>query len=245
LRPSPSRGQEHGTAQGECRKLAPIAGSRSASHGRSARRYHVARRWQPRSRTAWYVFPETERRLRESNGRASRGTSSAGTVEVGESADVPVLIGHLPVGVGYEVALNALASDGATVCEGSSIFDVTDSMAVFTVIVHLECAIPTGSVNAEGVFNLCPVLDALDASPMDLRLGGVARLTLSAHDSDTGPGPLRYGWTVNGIRLTQQSGASLGFACSSVGQITIAATVSDGDPNPACADSSAVKVNCQ
>jgi hypothetical protein len=85
----------------------------------------------------------------------------------------------------------------------------------------------------------------LDASPMDLALGGVARLTLSAHDTDTGPAPLAYGWTVNGIKLTKQTGTSLGFACSSAGEVTIAATVSDGDPDPACADTSAVKVNCQ
>jgi hypothetical protein len=173
------------------------------------------------------------------------GFASAGTVEVGSSPDVPVVVSHLPVGAGYLVSISAVASDGATVCEGNTTFDVSDSSAVFTVIVHLECAIPAGSISVEGVLNLCPVLDSLDASPMDLKLGGVARLTLSAHDSDTGPLPLRYGWSVNGIKLTQQTATLLSFACSSVGQVTIAATVSDGDPNPACADTSAVKVNCQ
>jgi len=173
------------------------------------------------------------------------GFLSAGSVAVGASPDVPIVLSHLPVGPGYLVTIDATASDNATVCRGNTAFDVTDSEAALTVIVHLECAVPTGAASIQATFNICPVLDGLDASPMDLKLGGVSRLTLSAHDSDTGPGALAYSWAINGIKLSTQTSATLAFTCSTPGEVTISGAVSDGDPNPACADSSAVKVSCQ
>jgi hypothetical protein len=173
------------------------------------------------------------------------GFVSAGTVAVGESPDVPITLGPLPVGNGYEVVLDATASDGVTVCTGRALFDVVDGAAVLTIVVHLTCTVPVGEISVVGTLNFCPVVDGLDASPLDVKLGGVSRLTLTAHDSDTGPAPLSYSWTVNGIKLTRQTSPSLNFACSSLGEVVIAGTVSDGDPNPACADTAGVKVTCQ
>lgn len=173
------------------------------------------------------------------------GFSSAGTVSVGSSADVSIVLGHLPVGQGYVASIDTLASDGLTRCSGSTAFDVTDGSAVFTVVVHLDCGVPVGDVSVQATLNVCPVIDSLDASPLDVALGGVSNLTLSAHDSDTGPGPLSYGWAVNGIRLTRQTASSLGFTCTTSGEVTIAGIVSDGDLNPACADTAVAKVSCQ
>jgi hypothetical protein len=170
---------------------------------------------------------------------------SAGSVPVGASPDVPVTISHLPLGAGYLLRIDATASDDLTVCSGSASFDVTDASAVFTVVVHLDCAVPSGDLSLSGVLNVCPILDGIDAVPMDVKLGGASQLTLFAHDTDTGPSPLSYAWAVNGIKLARQTSPTLGFTCTSAGEVTISGTVSDGDPDPACADSSAVKVTCQ
>jgi hypothetical protein len=173
------------------------------------------------------------------------GFLSAGSVAVGASPDVPVTVSHLPLGSGYLLSIDATASDGVTVCSGSTSFDVADSAATFSVIVHLDCAVPSGDVNVQATLNICPVIDGIDASPTDVKRGGVSQLTLFAHDSDTGPSSLSYSWAVNGIKLARQTAPTLSFTCTSRGDVTITAGVSDGDPDPTCADSSAVKVTCQ
>src|SRR3954470_9624156 len=48
------------------------------------------------------------------------GFFSAGNVAIGESVDLPVLVGPLPIGTEYQLDLTAPASDGQTVCEGQS-----------------------------------------------------------------------------------------------------------------------------
>ena len=173
------------------------------------------------------------------------GFARTGIVRVGDSADVPVMVSPLPVGRGYRLDLSATASDGVIGCTGRTNFDVADSSATLTLIVHLECAVPSGGVDLQTKVNLCPVLDGLSASPLALRLGGVSSLSMAGHDSDNGPARLAYSWSVNGVSLPRQTRPTLSFACSSVGEVTIAATVSDGDPDPTCADSSSVKVSCE
>lgn len=174
------------------------------------------------------------------------GFARTGTVRVGDSPDVPVVISPpLPIGRGYKLDLSAAASDGVIVCKGSTTFDVADSSATPTLIVHLECTAPSGSANLQTKANICPVLEGLNASPLNLKLGGVSSLSMAAHDSDNGPALLAYSWAVNGVRLPRQTAPTLSVACSSLGEVTIAATVSDGDPNPTCAGSSSVKVSCE
>ena len=172
------------------------------------------------------------------------GFASAGTVPVGTSADVPVTLSELPVGQGYELSLDAIASDGITACDGNTVFDVSSGDAL-TLVVHLSCAVPTGDVSFVTSLNFCPVLDGLDARPTSLKLGGLANLSMVAHDSDNGPQPISYAWMANGFKLPKQSASTLNFLCSSRGEVTITASVSDGDPSPLCADSLDVKVSCQ
>jgi hypothetical protein len=173
------------------------------------------------------------------------GFASAGNVPVGESPDVSVTLSHLPVGQGYVLSLSATASDGVIECQGSTAFDVIDANTTFAVTVHLTCAVPSGDVDVDTSLNLCPVLDGLSASPLNLRLGGVSSLVVAAHDPDDGPSPLAYSWRVNGVRLPAQTAPSLGFTCSSPGQVTISAGVSDGHRDPACAASATATVSCE
>lgn len=169
------------------------------------------------------------------------GFTSAGAVAVGDSPDVVVTVSQLPVGEGYELRVSGTASDGVTVCDGTATFAVTDANATLALTAHLECAVPAGTIAFEASVNVCPVLDELTASPLNLKVGGVASLSTAAHDSDNGPAPLAYSWAANGLRLNGQTAPALRFACSSLGDVTVAATVSDG----ACKDILSVKVSCE
>ncbi|HTQ05646.1 MAG TPA: hypothetical protein VMI54_17410 [Polyangiaceae bacterium] len=171
--------------------------------------------------------------------------ASAGTVPVGDSLDVPVPVSHVPVGQGYELDASANASDGVTVCMGSTTFDVTDPNATLMVTVHLDCAIPTGDVMVSATLNVCPVIDDLTAAPLIVNVGGVSSMSVVAHDADNGPSPLSYAWSVGGVPLPNRTQPHLSFACTAHGDVTVAASVSDGDPNPNCADTESVKVTCQ
>jgi hypothetical protein len=171
------------------------------------------------------------------------GFVSAGTVTVGDSADVPIELGGLPVGTGYDLSVSATASDGLTLCDGKKTFDVTVGNTTVTEIVHLDCSVPTGDVSVSGTINTCPVIDDLTASPLALTVGGVSTLSVVAHDPDMGPQTLNYSWFVNDVHLPKQTGPNLNFACSSTGELTIGVSVSDGDP--ACAVPANVKVSCE
>ena len=172
-----------------------------------------------------------------------KGFTSAGTISVSESADVSAALSHLPVGQGYLLAVSGTGSDGVTVCDGTKTFDVTDGNATSVVVVHLECGVPQGQISVEAPINLCPTLDELTASPVNLRLGGVANLAAVGHDADSAPAPLGYSWTVNGLKLAGRTQPTLNFGCTSLGQVMIGAVVSDGDPT--CNDSATVTVSCE
>jgi len=171
------------------------------------------------------------------------GFFSAGSVAVGESADLPVVLQNLPVGMGYELDVTATASDGQTNCDGNSTFDVVNANPM-TVVVHLVCAVPSGDATVTATLNICPVIDNLSASPNDVRLGGTVALTSSAHDSDLGPSPLVYKWAVNGAPLKGPLQPNLNFACSTPGTFNFTLSVSDGDATPGCADNLSVVSRC-
>ena len=168
------------------------------------------------------------------------GFSSAGTVAVGDSADVSVPVSGLPPGTGFQMDLAATASDGMTVCEGVSTFDVPAS-GTATVVVHLTCGIPSGEAQVTATTNICPAIDALQALPTEARLGGHMSLSVSAHDADNGPNALAYRWSANGRTLNGQVQSTLTFTCTSVGSVTIMVAVSDGTP---CTDSATVTLTC-
>jgi hypothetical protein len=171
------------------------------------------------------------------------GFFSAGNVAVGESADLLVPVGVLPIGNGYELILSAPASDGQTICEGNSLFDVANSNPT-TVTVQLACAIPSGDLAVTATLNICPMIDSLGASPTDVTLAGTIAVTSAAHDSDFGPSPLSYKWTINGAPLPPQVAPNLNFACSQAGTFNFTLSVSDGDITPGCADSLSVLARC-
>jgi hypothetical protein len=169
------------------------------------------------------------------------GFNSAGTVPVGDSFDVSVPLAGLPPATGFEIDLAATASDNMTVCMGTTDFDLPQGGST-TVVVHLTCGIPTGSVQVTGTTNVCPVVDALQVLPLETRIGGHMNLTATAHDSDNGPSPLSYKWFANSHQVTGQTSPTLTFTCTSAGNVTMKVVVSDGDVS--CNDSATATLMC-
>ena len=164
-----------------------------------------------------------------------------GTIDVSHSTKVAATIGAIPAGSGYALAISATASDGVTACTGTAPFSVTAQMTTMLSIM-LRCREParTGGIQIDGTINICPVLDAIGASPAEVTVGNAITLSASAHDSNAGPSPLGYAWTTTAGTLTGATTAAPSLACTAPGAATLALTVTDGD----CTDAGSITVTC-
>ena len=173
------------------------------------------------------------------------GFSKTGTIDVSSSTTLSAVISPLPVGVGFSISLAATSVDGTETCGGAATFDVTAHVTT-AVSVHLLChqAARTGSVLVNGSLNVCPQIDGVSASPDEVIVGASIGLSAAAHDTDHAPSALGCRWTASTGVVTDASAASTRFTCTTAGPATLTLTVSDGDANATCADSSTVTVNC-
>lgn len=173
------------------------------------------------------------------------GFTKSATIDVSHSTTISTVIGGLPAGAGYSISIVATTTDGATMCSGSASFTVT-AHATTAVTVHLTCHEQprTGTAIINGTVNVCPTLTALSANPGEVIVGEPVALSASAVDSDAGPSPLAYHWTVSSGALSDASSPNPTFTCLYPGQVTVTAAVSDGDADPTCADSGSVQIIC-
>jgi hypothetical protein len=168
-----------------------------------------------------------------------------GSVDVSHSTTLTVTIGGLPAGMGYHIVLNATATDGTTTCLGSANFDVAPRMtSVASVSLDCHQAPNFGSVQVNGVLNVCPTVDGIGANPGEALVGSSIALTGSAHDSDSGPSALSYQWQATGGTLSSATAQNPTFTCATPGTASITLKVSDGDPAPTCADTLTAQVTC-
>jgi phospholipase C len=173
------------------------------------------------------------------------GFSRSGTVDVSHSDTVSVTIGGLPAGGGYSISVTAKSTDGSTTCAGSATFTVK-AHDITMVAVHAIChpGTKTGSVSVTGTFNVCPVLDGLEAKPAEVVVGGTIALSALAHDPDGGPAALGFSWSASSGSFSDTASATPIFTCASAGTVTVTATVSDGDPTPGCTDHLSATLTC-
>jgi hypothetical protein len=173
------------------------------------------------------------------------GYAKTGTADVSHSTTVSFVVGAIPAGTGYSISVTGTSVAGDISCAGSASFDVM-AHATTAVALHLAChqATRLGSVSVNGSINVCPVLDGITALPGEAIVGFPIALSAAAHDSDAGPSPLSYHWTVSSGTLDDPGLASPTFTCLFPGPVTITAAVSDGDPAASCADSASVQVTC-
>ncbi len=160
---------------------------------------------------------------------APDGKVTTGTVAVGSSATVRVIISGLPTATGYQLIVSGLASDGTTGCSGSTTFNAPTPSA--GVPVTLACAAPPapGQALVTATVNICPVVDGVAASPSSVAVGNSMPLQVTAHDPDSTPLALSYAWSVNGVSLTSSPAASATFTCTQPGTFNISVAASDGD----------------
>ena len=165
----------------------------------------------------------------------------AGSIDVSHSQTISATIGGIPVGDGYSVSIGGTATDGLTTCSGSAMFSITPK-ATTILTIKIQCREParTGGVQINGTVNVCPVVDAVGASPGEVMVGFASAISSAAHDSDGKPSALTYSWVASSGMLAGATTANPTLNCTAVGASTLTLTVSDGD----CTDTGTVMVIC-
>src|SRR6266496_1727742 len=127
----------------------------------------------------------------------------SGTVDVSRSQTISVTEGNIPAGSGYTATITATATDGVTSCSGSGMFAVSTKMTT-VLMIPVQCREParTGSVQINGTFNVCPVVDGIGVNPGDVIVGFSSALRATAHDSDARPAALTYSWSASSGTLS-------------------------------------------
>ncbi len=173
------------------------------------------------------------------------GFSLTGSIDVSHSSTLSAIVGGIPAGTGYTIAITATTTDGTTTCLGSAGFLVTAG-ATSAVTVHLTChqGAKTGSVSVTGTLNVCPVADGLTANPSELAVGFPVALAVAAHDPDGGPSALTYAWTAPSGTFGGAASATPTFTCTAPGPVTVTATVSDGDASAGCPATISAVITC-
>jgi len=173
------------------------------------------------------------------------GYFKAGTFNVADSTVLSAVLGGLPAGLGYTIALSGTTTDSATSCSGSGAFDIV-AQETTVVPVHMLChqSSTTGSVKVGGTFNVCPVIDGITSSPAEVLVGGTISLAASAHDSDAAPSALSYAWTADSGTFDGATAAAPTFTCTAPGVVTLSLSVSDGDPAASCAAQATATITC-
>jgi len=169
-----------------------------------------------------------------------------GTINAGGGGALSGLIGGIPAGAGFDIALDGASADGSISCGGSATFDVTIH-ATTAVAVPLVCreSVSGGSASVTDTTNVCPVVDGVAAAPTAAASGGSIALTATAHDKDDGPSPLAYQWTATAGTFSDATASSPTFVCPTTTvttTVTITLTITDGGPG--CSDSMPLTVSC-
>jgi hypothetical protein len=179
-----------------------------------------------------------------------------GTADVSQSQTIQFVVGGLPVGGAYTVALSATTSSGLS-CGGSAAFSISAS-ATSNVTVNVVCAATSvdagsnGSVNIGGtvtVANECAAVSSLSASPSSVNVGGVIGLLAQGADSTGNSSDVTFSWAATGGTgsgtLSGTATANPTFICMTAGPVTVTVTASISDGGADCTNNTAsVALTC-
>jgi hypothetical protein len=178
------------------------------------------------------------------------GYTQTQNVDVGSSQTISFLVGGVPAGANYTIAITGTSTDGSITCSGSATFSVV-SRTTTTVTDNLQCN-PTpgeaGSVSVTAPTYECAAIypGYLSESPSEAVLGGSVSLTAAATSAN--PSATTYAWSAPSGVFSAPTSASTSFTCTQPGTITLTVTVGDGslpDGAPACpATSATLPVQC-
>jgi hypothetical protein len=164
---------------------------------------------------------------------ALTGPSGASTVVQSgkvnsQSLGVSFLVGDIPAGHGYDIALSGTATDGSVTCTGSAPFDVA-SRTTTDVSVELACSVATGGSHVtlvNGTAFDCAGTNGIAASPTETTLGH----SVSLRGMAAGPNPtgLSYQWSAPTGTFDQPTASATNFECTTAGPVTVTLVVGDG-----------------
>ena len=145
-----------------------------------------------------------------------------------QSLGVSFLIGNIPAGNGYQIALSGTATDGSVTCTGSAGFNVA-VRATTPVAIQLACAVASNGAHItriNGSSYDCAALNSVSASPTETTVGGF--VTLSATATGPVPGAVTYAWSAPSGSFDSPTSATTNFTCSAGGPVALTLAVTDG-----------------
>jgi alpha-tubulin suppressor-like RCC1 family protein len=155
-----------------------------------------------------------------------------GSVDISDSQNIQFVVGGLPAGAGYTVAVSGIAEPGNFACTGSASFAVqtngTTTVNIIAVCTVAGDAGGTGSVSvgcATVIAPLCAAVTSLSASPSDVDVGGVIKLTANGIDAQGDSSDVTLSWSLTGGAgsgtFSSATGASSDFTCTQAGPVTV------------------------
>jgi hypothetical protein len=154
------------------------------------------------------------------------------------AATILVVIGDIPEGFGYEVAVDATASTAES-CHGSHRADIYAGETTL-VGVELQCqeATSSGGVGVDVTVTGCVRLESYSASPLTASAGD-SILVSAAATNVLGSTRVAFSWSASAGAFENPNAASTTYFCMA-GKQTLSVTVSDGS----CSDSASIPVTC-
>ena len=143
-------------------------------------------------------------------------SGSIDTSAPGATASIEVFGLPPTVGKDYTITMEAIATEGETVCKGSEDFGV-DVGEVTEIEVMLNCKRPQrlGGVRVNGEFNICPELVKMVVSPLQTSVGNDIDLFSAAEDVEGDD--IHYSWTGTGGSFDDPDAASTTYTCDDGG----------------------------
>jgi hypothetical protein len=156
------------------------------------------------------------------------GQNLTATVNVQNSQTISFLVGGIPAGTGYTIALTATTVDGSTTCIGSTTFSVTARQTTL-VSLHLQChaaALDAGSIQVTATADNCATWNSVSANPSETTVGSA--VVLSATAVAPNPSAITYAWSAPTGTFSTPAAATTTFTSTTTGSVTVTLVVGDG-----------------
>jgi phospholipase C len=151
-----------------------------------------------------------------------------GSVNVANSQTTSFLVGGIPAGAGYGIALSGTSTDGNITCSGSAMFSVA-ARATTNVSVALQCSATASEAGAAQVTATtygCAAWNSVSATPAEVTVGN--SVTVSASAIAPNPSALTFAWSAPSGSFDAPASASSHFTCTAPGPVSLTLTVGDG-----------------
>jgi phospholipase C len=152
----------------------------------------------------------------------------SGTVNVQSSAAINFVVGGVPAGTGFSIALTGVSTNGSVTCVGSATFSVT-ARTTTNVSVPLQCntaPTQTGTVSVNATTFNCATVNSVTAIPSETTVGNSVAVSGSA--SGPNASGITYAWTAPSGSFDTPNAAQANFTCGTAGAVTLTLTTTDG-----------------